>query len=139
MNKLHVGVVGYCPPTRFDTGEALRLIRQSYDQVEELYPGRLISVVSGLTDVGVPSLAYQEAVRRGWRTVGVACRKAFEHPIFPVDERQIVGTEWGDESATFLNGLDLLIRIGGGPQSHEEASVVRASNKLVIEHELAKL
>lgn len=139
MNTIRIGVVGYCPPTRFDTDKALQLIRKAYDQVKEIYPDQSITIVSGLTDVGVIGIAYREAVQRNWRTAGIACRQALNHALFPVDEQQIVGEKWGDESATFLANLDLLVRVGGGAQSHAETAAIKMSGRPVIEYELAAL
>src|SRR5690348_7922287 len=33
------------------------------------------------------------------------------------DDVVIVGDAWGDESATFLRSIDLMVKIGGGAQS----------------------
>ncbi|MFH1840303.1 MAG: hypothetical protein ABH849_04090 [Nanoarchaeota archaeon] len=76
MKKLRLGVVGYCPPTKFDEKKALKNLREAYDQVELDFPEHEITVVSGLTNAGVLRLAYEEARRRGWRTAGIACKKA---------------------------------------------------------------
>ena len=96
--KLRLGVVGYCPPTRFDETKAVGMVQASYNAVMGDFPGWEITVVSGLTNVGVLRLAYEEAKRRGWRTAGVACEKAYalRDQWFPVDEEPlIVGKEWG--------------------------------------------
>lgn len=85
-------------------------------------------LVSGLTNQGVPRLAYELAAALGMRTVGVSARQALRvrAGLFPVDERVIVGERFGDESAVFLARIDVLIRIGGGPQSRREAEAFRA-------------
>lgn len=41
-------------------------------------------------------------------------KKAKDYECFPVDEEIIVGKEWGDESETFLDRVDILVKIGGG-------------------------
>src|SRR5690349_19015828 len=112
--ELRVGVVGYCPPTKFDETEARRLIVEAYSEITRRYPHRTITVVSHLSNVGVPKIAYQEATKRGWRTVGVACGRVTDHPLYPVDEQFIIGKNWGDESASFVGTIDAIIRIGGG-------------------------
>lgn len=66
----------------------------------------------------------------------MSCAKAFEYKCFPVDDVVIVGNSWGDESPTFLSMIDVLIRIGGGKQSHHEADLARIQGKRVIEFEL---
>lgn len=136
MTELRVGVVGYCPPSKFDADEALRLIREAFDTVAANHPGRPITIVSGLTDVGVLGIAYREAVERGWRTVGIASERALEHPLFPVDEHIVVGQNWGDESPFFVDSLHMMIRIGGGKQSHAEAAQMTELGRDVLAYEL---
>ena len=133
--KLHVGVVGYSSQS-FDQRTALLLIQKAFDSLDQTVD---VAIISGLTQLGVPALAYEESVRRGWQTVGVACKKAFQYPCFPVDDRIIVGDNWGDESSTFLNTIDVLIRIGGGTQSHLEARLAKSQGKCVMEFELPAL
>lgn len=134
--ELRIGVVGYSPPSKFDIQEANKMIKEAFNAVNILYPNRSKAVVSGLTYSGIPALAYQEAVQRKWRTVGIACSKASNYKCFPVDEKIIVGNEWGDESPTFLNSIDVLIRIGGGKQSLREAAETKARGKQAIEYDL---
>ncbi len=140
MKTLRLGVVGYCPPTKFDEKKALSLLQQAYDLVKENFSNYQITVVSGLTNLGTIKLAYEEAKRRGWKTAGVACKKAFNYKnLFPVDEKTvIVGENWGDESETFINSIDALIRIGGGPQSLKETELARKKGKKVYEYDLPK-
>jgi len=92
-----------------------------------------------LTDTGIPALAYREAVSRNWRTVGVACLKARQYACFPVDKTIIVGEEWGDESATFLDSLDVLIKVGGGKQAIAETNAFKERRKPVLEYQLPRL
>lgn len=136
QDALMLGVVGYCPPTRFDEGEARRMVVDAYDRVRKAYPDRAIAVVSGLTNVGVLKIAYEEATKRGWKTVGVACERAMEHPLFPVDARIVVGANWGDESATFVGILDAIVRIGQGKQSLRETEEVKRNGKPAFEYDL---
>lgn len=133
--KLRVGVVGYSNQD-FNRDAALRLIREAFDN---LNPAADIEIVSGLTDMGIPALAYEEATRRGWKTMGIACAKAFEYPCYPVDDVIIHGESWGDESSVFLTMIDSLIRVGGGVQSHFEAHSAKRQGKRVIEFELPAL
>src|ERR1035437_4751082 len=130
MSKnFNVGVIGYSNQ-KFDNKKAKELIVGSFDAVEKIAQSFDISIVSGLTDVGIPSLAYKEAVKRGWKTIGVACEKAKEYDIFAVDETIIVGKEWGDESEIFLSMIDFLIKIGGGKQSKKEIEEARKNGIL---------
>ena len=140
--SLRLGVVGYCPPTKFDEVKALELIKHAYDRVEDDFPEYRIIVVSGLTNIGVLKIAYEEAKRRDWKTAGIACKKAYSYKDnwFPVDEEPIIiGENWGDESQAFINSIDALVRIGSGPQSLKEAEQVRRMGKPTYEYELAKI
>jgi hypothetical protein len=39
---------------------------------------------------------------------------------------------WGQESQVFVNNINLLIQVGGGVQSHEEAALARARGISVL-------
>ena len=138
MDNLKIGVVGYSWQ-KFDEAEALRKLREAYDTLERQHPQEQKAVISGLSDIGIPALAYREAVSRHWRTVGVACSKAKQYACFPVDETVIVGEEWGDESATFLDSLDVLIKVGGGKQAIAETNAFKERRKPVLEYQLPRL
>lgn len=147
-NELRLGVVGYCPPTKFDEKEAVRMLNEAYDKVEREFPEHKYTVVSGVTNVGVLKLAYEEAKRRGWKTAGVACRRAYVFEWFLTDEKPIIlGDNWGDESEVFLkgtkirgdpheNGLDAIVRIGAGNQSIKEAVKIKELGKPTYEYDL---
>ena len=139
MLEINIGVVGYCPPTKFDEPEAERMINEAYDAIQQVHPDKAKIVVSGLTNVGVPAIAYRAAVQRGWKTKGIACLKSNEFQCFPVDEKVIIGTEWGDESQQFITIIDILIRVGGGKQSLKEAAEMYQQHKPVLEYELPAL
>ncbi len=134
-NELRIGVTGYSAQ-KFDVNEALRLLKDAYDRIDREHQNKSKTVVSGLTNLGVPALAYNEAKIRGWRTVGIACSKAEEYDCFAVDERIIVGDEWGQESETFLNNIDVLVRVGGGNQAKRETGDFRKLEKQVMEYDL---
>jgi hypothetical protein len=141
MNSLNVGLVGYCPPTKYDEAEAARLVEEALDAVVREYPDvEEFTLVAGLTDMGVQALAYRSAKKRGWMTVGIACTKAEKYGWFDVDEYTIVpGDRWGVESETFLKECDVLVRIGGGEQSHREAKLFAERGGKVYAYELAAL
>ena len=136
----NIGVVGYSG-AKFDKTIAEALMAIAFDEVEVNHPDEEYMVVSGLTDLGIPSIAYNMAKKRGWKTMGVACSEAKEYDCFPVDEEIIEGDEWGDESATFLKQLDVFIRIGGGNQSLEETESAYKSKKIkaVYEYDLSEI
>lgn len=138
IKMLRIGVMGYSSQ-KFNVEEARRLISKSFDELSKECQDCEISVVSGYTKLGIPALAYEEAVRRGWGTVGVACEKANDYEVFPCDEIYIVGKNWGDESPFFLNKCHVFVRIGGGKQSHREAEQAKAMGKQVFEYELEAL
>ena len=135
-SQVRVGVVGYCPPTKFDSTKAVDMIEDAFSQIAREHPDKDIVIVSGLTDVGVLGIAYTAAVLRGWKTVGIACKRAEEHPLFPVDEKIIVGKNWGEESATFLDSIDIIVRVGIGKQSIAEAEETKRRGKPAIEFDL---
>lgn len=151
MTKLRIGVTGYSAQ-KFDQEEAELLLNSAFDAINMKYPDRQSLtrnekpiravrtnekiVVSGLTNLGIPGLAYRLAEKRGWKTIGIACSKAEEYECWPVNKKIIVGKEWGDESQTFLDSIDILIRIGGGQQAKRETETFKKTNKPVIEFEL---
>ena len=128
MSKLCIGVIGFSR-SQFDQDDARAKLRECVDEVlarSGVTPADA-ELVSGLTNQGVPRLAYELATALGMRTVGVSARQALRvrAGVFPVDEKVIVGARFGDESTTFLARIDVLIRIGGGPQSRREAEAFR--------------
>lgn len=140
MEKLSVGVMGYSG-AKFNKDRAKQLISEAFDQVVKEYPAHKIIIVSGYTNIGIPALAYAEAIKRGWKTIGVACARANDpdSEVFPCDSVFIVGENWGDESATFLEMCQFFIRVGGGKQSLRETAEAKAEGKTVLEYELAMI
>ena len=49
----------------------LELVKKSFDELKKIYGGN-ITIVSSLTNLGMPALGYTEAVNRGWKTCGIA-------------------------------------------------------------------
>ena len=127
-----VGIVGYSGQ-KFSNERASTLIKKAFEQIPS---DDEIAIVSGLTAIGIPNMAYQEADRRGWKTIGIACSKAQDYPCYPCDEAHIVGAEWGDESSLFLDSIDMLIRVGGGKQSFAECETAKAMGLAVYGLEL---
>lgn len=129
MARLRIGVVGFSR-SQFDHDEARARLREGVAAALARAGVRPADaeLVSGLTNQGVPKLAYELAAELGMRTVGVSARRALRvrAGVYPVDERVIVGEDFGDESEAFLDRIDVLIRIGGGPQSRREAEAFRA-------------
>lgn len=140
MSTLKIGVVGYCPPTKFNKDEANEMLADAFNAVLAEHPDATdIWVVSGLCDVGIPALAYRLASAMGWKTAGIACSKAAEYPCFDVDDPKIVGDNWGDESETFLAACHVIVRIGGGKQSLTEVATFKERGGRTYEYELAAI
>lgn len=127
--RVKIGLVGDCSSTLFDEDKVRAYLRELFDEITKLNPGREFTLVSSLSDVGVPGLGYAEAAARGWRTAGVACAAARYYEWFEVDEYRIVGRSWGDESMAFIEELDgddsIFVRIGRGEQSLREEALFR--------------
>ena len=139
---MKIGIVGYSSGD-FDIDMAdelvsLGLAYMSFRLGNENLKG--CELVSGLTDVGIPGIAYKKATDLGLKTVGIACSLASEYDCFPVDSKIIVGDDWGDESKTFIDYIDAIIRVGGGKQSFEEVAAFKKlkPNAPIIEMELPR-
>jgi hypothetical protein len=147
---MRVGVVGYSGQ-KFDGEKAGLLLIESFIEMRDLtkspeidFKGdfawtKQLTIVSGLTNVGIPAIAYKFSEAYSCKTMGIACSKAQNFDCYPCDRVHIVGTEWGDESETFLASIDVLIRIGGGKQSHAECQRAKDLGIHVIEKELEAL
>jgi len=135
-----VGVVGYTDDWgvwSFDRNRARDLLRAELGKIAADHPGRTVEVVSGLTDMGVPKIAYEVAAELGMICVGFASWKAQENPQVHVDKVILEGAGWGDESEAFLDYIDRLVKVGGGPQSEAEFKAF-AGPKIEFELERAK-
>ncbi len=115
---MKIGVVGYSAK-KFDNRLAEKLIIEGLDKFKAKEGDEL---VSGLTDLGIPGLAYRIGKERKMKLIGIACERAHDEDsvVYPVDKEIIIGKNWGDESETFLKYIDVLIKVGGGKQSIEE-------------------
>lgn len=136
---LSVGVMGFSG-AKFDTQKAFQNLNQAFEVIGVLAsPIMPIEIVSGLTDLGIPGMAYRLALSNGWKTVGIACAKANDYSCFPCNEVQIVGKRWGAESRRFIKRCDIFIRVGGGDQSFKEIAMAKALGKPVIEFDLERI
>jgi hypothetical protein len=137
--KLYVGVVGYSQQ-EFDETEATIILEEAFESIEDEYlqDGDFDSIVlvSGLTNMGIPSIAYQIAENNGYETVGIAPDAASEYELYDVDEIYWVGENWGDESQAFIDMIDVIIRVGGGEQSMKEVEMAEEEDISVIEYDL---
>lgn len=140
MSTLRIGVVGFSGQ-KFDVQEAIEIVIKAFDDVLVDHPEVIeFWVVSGLADLGIQALAYREAVKRGWKTYAVDCARSAKYTAFPVDDSMIIDSMVrGSESEAFLATIDVLIRIGGGEQSHAEAQAFKETGKLTYEYGLAAI
>jgi hypothetical protein len=132
-----IGVVGYSKQ-QFDDETAQVLLREAFDTVVRRHSSKIYTVVSGLTNLGIPGIAYRMAKERDWKTIGIACELAKNYPCFNVDKEIIIGKRWGEESSRFLKECTVLVRVGGGPQSIAEATEFNKTG-VVYEYELPAL
>jgi hypothetical protein len=135
---INVGIVGYSA-TSFNEAKAEEVLNRVYSWLLDNYSEDYkIRIVSGLTNIGVPKIAYALAKKKDWETVGIACKEAENYELFPVTKKIIVGDAWGDESATFIKYIDMIIRIGGGKQSHTEINMFKKEKPfgIIIEYDI---
>lgn len=133
-----IGIVGYSA-AYFDKKKAETLLEKLIDKAIKKNTEKLpVSIVSGLTNIGIPALAYQIATQRKYHTVGYACKQAKQYNCFNVDQENIIGKEWGDESEEFLNNIDVIIRVGGGKQSLAEVKQAKEKEISIYEEDLPK-
>lgn len=131
----NIGVVGYSG-AKFDEDIAKALLVLAFDIVEADSKSDEYAVVSGYSNMGIPKLAYEEADKRKWKTVGFSAEEAKEYELYDVDEEIIEGEKFGDESEKFIEYIDCLVRVGGGKQSMEETQKAKDLNKQVYEYDL---
>jgi len=124
---LKIGIVGFSR-NAFDQTDARQKLSVHLEALKARHGDRPIEIVSGYTAQGVPLIAYELATDLGMITVGFSAKQALgvRAGVFPCDKEIIVGERFGDESEAFVNYIDGLIRIGGGPQSRREVEMFRA-------------
>ncbi|MBT8448966.1 MAG: hypothetical protein KJO69_04715, partial [Gammaproteobacteria bacterium] len=136
---LYVGVVGYSGQ-KFDETDAREILEEALDDIEDEYVEsgdfESITIVSGLTNMGIPKVAYEIADSRGYGTMGVAPEQANEYELYPVDEIIYEGENFGDESETFIDMLDVFVRVGGGAQAQHELELAEAEDISILEYDL---
>ena len=119
---LRLGVAGYSGQ-KFSEQTARRYLIEGMDEFVQHFekdPKEKIEIVSGLTDVGIPALAYRIGEQRGYYLVGITAEQGLEYELYPVSKKIIIGQNFGDESPRFLKYIDGLLKVGGGRQSREE-------------------
>jgi len=110
-----------------DENEARNILIKSFHQLIEKNKNydEPIEIVSGLTNIGIPRIAYQVAEELDFIKVGISAERALKVKcgIYPVDKQIIEGQDFGDESRLFISYIDFLVRVGGGRQSHQEVKM----------------
>lgn len=139
MKIVRVGVVGYSDK-KFNKVNAWNLLKKGFEQIQSDNNVNKLMVISGLTDLGIPSLAYYIARQNDWNIGGIAPAVALEYKWFPMsndgDELLIVGEDWGDETPIFLDRIDILLRVGGGVQALYETQLANKRGMKVYEYDL---
>ena len=136
--EVKIGVVGYSDESVYNHDIAKALVAVALDAVADDTKADEYVLVSGLTDQGIPGIAYRMAEDRGWKTVGLSAKEAKQYDCFDVDEEIIVGEKFGDESEEFIGYIDYLVRIGGGEQSMKETEMAKKKGVKVYEYDLPK-
>jgi hypothetical protein len=143
-NILYVGVSGYFDQ-RFDEEEARELLDDALEDIEKEYIDsgeyESIVIVSGLTNHGMPKIAYQAAEYRGYGTMGIAPEEVNDtgYELYPVDEIIYSGESFGDEIEKYIETIDVFVRIGGGAQTQMELELAEEEDISVIEYDLESL
>lgn len=123
---LKIGVVGFSR-NAFDKKTASTRLRAIIETITAGQDLQAFEIVSGYTASGVPQIAYRIADELGITTVGFSAKQAMrvKSGLHPVKKVMLFGERFGDESADFVAYIDLLIRIGGGPQSRHEVELFK--------------
>lgn len=149
--KIRIGYSGYCPPTKYDEEEAIRMINGAMDKIEVDFPYSEYTLVSGGSDVPSLNFAYEAAEARGWNTAAVTSSESNKSGLWQTTEEPvIVGSTWGAEMGVYIfgtqvegdahkDGLDALIRVGFGSQSLKEAAIMRILERPTYEYDLPRL
>ena len=134
---MKIGFVGFSA-SKFDEAKAQKTIDLIFRSIIPHFDDR-IEIVSGTTYMGIPGMIYEEASKYGYKTIGVMCKEGYECDLYPCDEIYAIGDNWGDESKTFIKMIDILFRIGGGPQTLKEVEMAKARGIPVYEYELLEI
>ena len=127
---MKIGVVGFSR-SQFDKKMAILKLRNILEILTLGKDATNIEIISGYTNMGVPRIAYRLADDMGLKTVGFSAKQALRvrAGVYPVKEVILVGERFGDESQKFIEYIDVLVRIGGGPQSRKEVALFKMLHK----------
>ncbi len=124
---MKIGIVGYSSK-HIDEQLGIQLLSQELSKITSSSKATgTIKIVTGLTNIGIPKLAYQIADQQHYIKIGISAQQAHQVKcgVYPVDKEIIVGEVFGDESQTFVDYIDYLVRIGGGKQSAHEVRLFK--------------
>lgn len=124
---MKIGIVGFSSK-HIDEGLGAQLLEQEISKIVSLHTSEHhVEIVTGLTNIGIPKLAYQIADKRCFIKVGISAQQAYQVKcgVYPVDRVIIVGEVFGDESQTFVDYIEYLVRVGGGKQSAHEVALFK--------------
>ena len=140
MKTIKIGFVGYSLG-KFNIDGAKKILDHIFLEIQAKYKNRGydIEIVTGATALGIPLLAYQYAEKDNYKTIGIMCKKGYDFKLYPCDIIYAIGNDWGDESETFINYIDVLYKVGGGKQSINESKLAIEQNKIVYDFELAEI
>jgi hypothetical protein len=124
---MKIGIVGFSSK-HINEVLGAQLLEQEFSKIVSSYSSEAsVEIVTGLTNIGIPRLAYQIADKRNYLKVGISAQQAYQVKcgVYPVDKEIIVGEVFGDESQVFVDYIDYLVRVGGGKQSAHEVSLFK--------------
>ena len=134
-----IGVVGYTDDKVFNHDIAKALLVIAFDIVAADNKSDKYAIVSGCSDMGIPSLAYKEADKRNWETVCLSAEEVKEYDCYDTDKAMYFGEKFGDESEEFIKYIDCLVRVGGGKQSMDETEMAKKAYTPVYEYDLPEI
>lgn len=143
FDVIKYGVVGFSKDA-FDQKKAYQLLDRIFKEIASQHKHELVEIVSGYTNSGIPKIAYELGDKYGFITVGYSAKQALQvrSGVYPVAKVILKGEKFGDESHDFVNYIDHLVRIGGGPQSRRETEMFKQKmneadlSAILIEHEI---
>ena len=98
--------------------------------------GYRIMAVGGYTNSGINRILRQVCTDLNIPLAGITSGKCYDYPCWDsVDYLKVVGDNWGDESANFVDALDILVRIDGGKQSYAECDLAVANDKITLQYD----
>ncbi|MBP7927899.1 hypothetical protein KAZ57_02005 [Patescibacteria group bacterium] len=145
-DNTHINVLfaGWCTPTKVDEQQTKAAVEGVFEAIQKMFPNAHVTMFFGLTDNGSLHYAFKEAVERAWYTIGIACELTRKMALCPADESHFIGSDWGDESAAFLQqalaSTDpcVFVNIAGGNQSQREMEIAERGGAIIFHVKLER-